>query len=124
MSVAIVGLAAGPVACGGAGETSKREKSGATALAIISAQDKSFSPDSITVPAAAATIISFRNNDTVAHTFTVFDREDFTGEIVADSGPVLQGEVSEVTVLFGSPGRHAFQCQIHPQLMHGILVVE
>jgi plastocyanin len=124
MAAAVAVVAAGLIACGGASSVAKKDTSGGTELATITAQNTSFSTSSITVAAAAATIVSFRNNDTVAHTFTVFDSEDFTGDIVADSGPVPPGETSEVTVLFGKPGKHAFRCQIYPQLMQGYVFVQ
>ena len=117
-------VAAGLIACGGASSVAKKDTSGGTELATITAQNTSFSTSSITVPAAAATIVSFRNNDTVAHTFTVYDGEDFSSEIVADSGHVLPGETTDVTVLFGRPGKHVFQCQIYPQLMRGYILVQ
>jgi plastocyanin len=134
LAAAVAGVAAVLIACGGPSSTApsstvpkstvEKDKSGGTELATITAQNSSFSINSITAPAGAATIVTFQNNDSVAHTFTVFDGEDFTGEIVADSGPVPPSETSEVTVLFGRPGRHGFRCQIHPQLMKGVLVVE
>lgn len=129
MVAAVAGVAAVLIACNGPSSTVpnstvKKDKSAGTELATITAQSTSFSINSITAPAGAATIVTFQNNDSMEHTFTVFDGEDFTGEIVADSGPVLPSETSEVTVLFGRPGKHGFRCQIHPQLMKGVLVVE
>ena len=88
------------------------------------ADNKSFSATSILVHAATATTVRFQNGDDVAHTFTVFLSEYRDGDIVADSGTVMPAETAEVVIFFGSPGRHPFRCQIHPQEMQGFIVAQ
>lgn len=121
---AVLAIAAGAMACGASDKASKQDETAISEVVTVTAQNKSFTPDSITVPAGAATTVVFRNDDTVEHTFTVFDGSDSGGEVVADSGRVLPGETTEVIMLFGRPGTNAFQCQIHPNRMQGHIGVQ
>lgn len=97
-----------------------RESGGAI---VVTARDRHFTPESISVRSGAATDITFENDSTEQHTFTVYLGARLDGTVVGDTGDVAPGDRGELSLLF-TKGTHAFECRIHPQQMHGVIVVE
>jgi plastocyanin len=84
--------------------------SGSTAKVTI--QGFAFHPACISV--AAGTMVTFTNEDSVAHTATASSSGGF------DSGDLNKGQT--YTKTFTTPGTYSYICSIH-QYMHGTVVV-
>lgn len=92
-------------------------------IAVV-AQDFVFNPSGITVASDEEVTISLQNDGELPHTLTVFEDDAFTTPLEgATTGNVNAGATGEFTVTFEEPGQHAFRCQIHPDRMVGIIVV-
>lgn len=89
----------------------------------VVAKDTSYSPARIEVATGGTTTITLDNQDSVAHTLTVYLGASPKGDVAADTGEVGAGDEGEAVVLFSKAGEHAFRCEIHPDKMRGTLVV-
>lgn len=116
-------FAAGGTACrgGGSNDDAAAPEGGGTIL--VRAESVSFDITRIEVPAGASMAIVFVNADDVTHTLTVYVGTNAEGAVVADTGQVEAGAEGETAVLFTS-GEHAFRCEVHPDRMSGVIVVQ
>jgi len=71
-----------------------------------------FSPESLTI--AKGTVITWQNNDAVAHTSTSDNQ-------VWDTGNIAPG--TSKTTTFGTAGTFAYHCTVHP-MMTGTIIVQ
>lgn len=93
---------------------------GASNRIQVVAQDIAFSPTRLTAPAGQDVTIVFTNNDaSVPHNFHILDTGDKTEIFTGDQGPS-----AELVVRFDQPGEYQFQCDVHPTIMAGTIVVE
>ena len=89
----------------------------------LTAQNNTFNPRQLTVPAGGQVSIRFTNSDAqVPHNFAVYEdqsarREIFRGETFP--GPATRN----LTFKAPPPGRYFFRCDVHPTTMTGTLVV-
>ncbi|GAB4325817.1 MAG: hypothetical protein Kow0010_08490 [Dehalococcoidia bacterium] len=93
---------------------------GDTGTVRVVAQDISFSPTRLTIPAGQQVTIVFTNNDAaVPHNFHILDTGEKTDTFTGEQGPS-----AELVVRFDEPGEYAFQCDVHPGIMTGTIIVE
>jgi plastocyanin len=87
----------------------------------ISAADMAFDTDTLTAQAGGEIVVTFTNNDTVPHNFSVYTEEG--GEPIAQGDIINGGETDEVNLGDLEPGTYYFVCDLHPE-MNGTFVVE
>jgi plastocyanin len=95
---------------------------GSGAITVV-VDDGAYSAERIEVQSGATTAITLQNDDAGPHTLTVYLGSAPAGEIAADTGEVASHEQGEAVVFFAAPGEHAFRCEVHPETMHGMIVV-
>lgn len=105
-----VALGLSAFACGGSSSGSQSKSTGKTATVVI--KNLSFQPDHIQVTAGETVTWRFDDSST-PHTVTAVDSS-------FDSGTKTSGQFSH---LFDKPGTYDYTCTIHPQQMHGTVVV-
>jgi plastocyanin len=84
------------------------------------AQDTHFVPVSLAAPAGAVTIVLDNRDAGIAHNINVFSGNTSIGATAPAVGPVTES-LSLGTL---APGTYRFVCDVHPQAMHGVLVVQ
>ena len=123
-------LGVGLAACSGETATSSAPAATSSAAASddgaaggleITAADLLFSTDTLTAPAGEDFVVTFTNNDTVPHNFSVYTEEG--GDAIVTGDIINEGETDEVEVSALEPGTYFFMCDLHPE-MNGTLVVE
>lgn len=72
-----------------------------------------FMPQVITVP--AGTTVTWNNHDNFTHTVRLLDRAD---KVI---GTMRPGE--SITYTFDKAGTYHYDCSLHPQNMHGTVIV-
>ncbi|MDP8956300.1 MAG: cupredoxin domain-containing protein [Actinomycetota bacterium] len=91
--------------------------------ANLTAQNSTFEPRQLTVPAGGQVTIRFTNSDQgLPHNFAVYEDQSATQEIYRGEtfpGPATRNE----TFRAPPPGRYFFRCDVHPTTMTGTLVV-
>jgi plastocyanin len=104
-------------ACGGDDdEGSDDEGSGGSGGTTVTAEDFSFSPDSLSVEAGAEVDITLQNDGDVEHSFT---SDDLDFEVEAEGGESASGT-------FTAPDEDStleFHCKYHPDQMTGEITV-
>lgn len=95
---------------------------GLAAQVDIRAAGRRFEPAELTVDGNTTVTIKFANDSDETHTLTVYLGEDVAGTVIAGTGEVAAASTGETSVLL-APGRHAFRCEIHPE-MEGTISVE
>lgn len=75
-----------------------------------------YEPASLTVP--AGTTVEVVNRATIAHTVTA----DVGAPAAFDTGLIPAGDTREFRLT--QPGRYPYHCSRHPELMHGLIVVQ
>ena len=99
---------------------------GAPVTINLSAQNFSFSPTTITVPAGAIVTINFNNQDSgVLHNFSLYADSSAPPPALFQGG-FITGP-STVTYKFTAPskaGTYFFRCDIHPTTMTGTFIVQ
>jgi plastocyanin len=99
----------------GGGQASGPPKADLTVVA----KDTAFNPTSLTAAAGEELTITFRNDDTVAHSFHLFGGS--AGDVKTDVKPGPSTETLHVTLRV--PASYSFQCDVHPNKMKGAIVV-
>jgi plastocyanin len=94
---------------------------GASADLTITAADMVFDTDTLTAPAGEEIVVTFTNNDSVPHNFSVYTEEG--GEAIATGDVINEGQTDEVELGALEPGTYYFVCDVHPE-MNGSFVVE
>lgn len=98
---------------------SRPDEAGPPAGFLVTAANLTFTPTCVRTIAGRLDLV-FNNRDAgVGHSLTVFDP---TGAKVISSG-VLTGPRVYTLDFAVSPGVYRYRCDVHPQLMHGIIVV-
>jgi plastocyanin len=119
LAVLVIGLVAG---CGRGQNpslgSSKASGPPKTDLTVV-AKDIAFTPTTLTAPAGKELTITFRNDDTIAHSFHLSGGT--AGEVKTDIKPGPSSEVLHATLRVATS--YPYQCDVHPQKMKGILVV-
>lgn len=87
----------------------------------ISADDLAFDANVIRVAAGEPFTVTFTNNDSVPHNFSVYTEEG--GEAIVQGDIINQGETDEIELEGLEPGEYYFVCDLHPE-MNGVIVVE
>ncbi len=107
---------------GGAGATEGQGETEAGAVSLT-AENSTFTPTQLTVPAGGQVTIRFTNSDQgLPHNFAVYEDQSATREIYKGEtfpGPANRNETFKAP----PPGRYFFRCDIHPTTMRGTLVV-
>ena len=98
------------VGCGGSNQDSM---AAANRLQTVDISDYTYGPGTLTV--AAGTDVTFKNEDTTAHTATSKQSGAF------DTEPIEPGK--SATLTFDQPGTFAYYCVFHP-FMKGTVKVE
>jgi plastocyanin len=112
----------GTARVGGGGAT---EGQGETEVGAVNvtAENSTFTPTQLTVPAGGQVTIRFTNSDQgLPHNFAVYEDQSATREIYKGEtfpGPATRNETFKAP----PPGRYFFRCDIHPTTMRGTLVV-
>jgi plastocyanin len=88
----------------------------------ITIEGSAFNPDEFTVPADGDVVIGITNEDTIAHTFTVYTDAEFT-EMQGTTLPLDGGAGDTVFGTFPA-GEYFFRCEIHPAQMQGSFTAE
>lgn len=127
--IAFISLAAlALVACGGGttdpgdGASGGGTISVANGVAEVSADDLSFDAGTIQAPAGEDFVLRFTNNENMPHNLSVYTEEG--GTQIAVGNIINEGETDEVAVAALEPGEYFFVCDVHPNEMTGVLVVE
>jgi plastocyanin len=89
-----------------------------TDLAVV-AKNTAFNPTTLTAPAGKALTITFRNEDATAHSFHLF--AGTAGDVKTDVKAGPSTDVLHVTLQV--PAAYTYQCDVHPTVMKGTLVV-
>ena len=89
-----------------------------TELTVV-AKNTAFEPTSLTAAAGKDLTITFRNEDTTAHSFHLFGGT--AGEVKTDVKPGPSSDTLHVTLQV--PASYNFQCDVHPSVMKGTVVV-
>lgn len=121
LALAGVGVLLACCSSGGSGRQTATPPESGGAI-VVTARDRHFTPESISVRSGAAADITFENDSSEQHTFTVYLGGTPGGTVVGDTGDVAPGDRGELSLLF-KKGTHAFECKIHPSSMHGVIVV-
>jgi plastocyanin len=87
----------------------------------ISAADMAFDVNSMTATTGGPIVVTFTNNDTVPHNFSVYTEEG--GEAIAQGEIINEGATDEVDLGELEPGTYYFVCDLHPE-MNGTLTIE
>jgi len=87
----------------------------------ITAAEMEFSTDALTAQAGGEIVVTFTNNDTVPHNFSVYTEEG--GDVIATGEIINEGQSDEVNLGELAPGTYYFVCDLHPE-MNGTLTVE
>lgn len=93
----------------------------ATGGLTITAAEMVFSTDALTAQAGGEIVVTFTNNDTVPHNFSVYTEEG--GDSIATGEVINEGQTDEVSLGELAPGTYYFVCDLHPE-MNGTLTVE
>lgn len=98
----------------------KFESEGSKSAFSLTAKDVSFVDKELKLPASTAIELVFDNQDPTQHNVDILDKE---GGSSLFRGPVVNK--GKTTYKFTSPkaGSYYFQCDVHPSLMHGTVVV-
>jgi plastocyanin len=88
----------------------------------VTADNLAFSVETITAPAGEAFTVTFTNNESVPHNFSVYTEEG--GDEIAIGNVIGEGETDEIAIDALEPGEYFFVCDVHAQEMTGTLVVE
>lgn len=113
-----IGVAMFMATSGGEGGDSGAEPTATQVAAdvTISAENVSFSTDTLTVPAGSPFTLLFQNLEAVPHNVAIYTEEGgenlFTGEIVSATEIVYEVPALE-------EGEYFFVCDVHPQQMRG-----
>jgi plastocyanin len=116
-----------PTAGATAAKTGTAASGGATKLTLSTASGSTIAFDETTLnaPAGAQVTVTYNNMSNVAHNVHFFNGKDASapslGMTQVEAGPTTQ------TVSFtapSTPGSYYFQCDVHPQQMNGMLVVQ
>ena len=137
-------LAVGAIACGSddnnddntpttaAKTVAPTQKSGTPAASTtaaagtltVTAANIAYSPTDLTGKVGETTTIMLKNSDTVQHTLTVYEDEQFSKPVEgADTGRVAPGATGQFTITFDKAGDLYFRCEIHPAQMMGEISV-
>ena len=108
------------------GASSAAVPTAASGAATVTAKDFSFSPDKLAAREGRTLNVTFQNNGSVSHTFTVYTDEGFKTPLSgADSGSVVAGTNRTVAVAIpADSGDLYFRCEIHPSAMKGEISVD
>jgi plastocyanin len=88
----------------------------------VTADNLAFSVETITAPAGEAFTVTFTNNESVPHNFSVYTEEG--GDEIAIGNVIGEGETDEIAIDALEPGEYFFVCDVHAQEMTGTLVIE
>ena len=85
----------------------------------------SFNANQLSAAAGAHVTLTYTNDSAIPHDWHLFDGADASAASIASTG-IKAGPNDVETVSFAvpsTPGRYFFQCDVHPTLMTGYLVV-
>jgi plastocyanin len=85
----------------------------------VTAKDTKFSPTTLTAPAGKELTITFKNEDTIAHSFHL--EGGTAGEIKTDPKPGPTTDTLKATL--NVPAKYSYFCDVHPKAMTGSIVV-
>jgi plastocyanin len=115
-------------ACGGgtAANPSDDNTAGGTVSVVngavdIGADEMAFDANVIQATAGEAFTVTFTNNESVPHNFSVYTEEG--GEAIAQGKVIGEGLTDEVEIEALEPGEYYFVCDLHTE-MNGVIVVE
>jgi plastocyanin len=89
-----------------------------TAFTVV-AKNTAFDQTTLTAAAGKPLTITFRNDDTTQHSFHLFGGT--AGDVKTDIKPGPSTEDLHVTLEV--PASYSFQCDVHPSVMKGTVVV-
>ncbi|MGE3074341.1 MAG: cupredoxin domain-containing protein [Dehalococcoidia bacterium] len=87
----------------------------------ITAKDTSFDKTSLTAKAGEVTI-KFDNQDSIPHNLDIFNGPKSSDDSAAKT-PIKTGPAKATLTVQLKPGKYYFQCDVHPDQMHGVLTV-
>jgi plastocyanin len=126
LAVALAGVACGgsssPVSSGATIPTPAVQGTATDSITLV-AKDLKYNVNEITLQANVESTVTLDNQDAgVIHNFSIYTTTDaatnvFRGDLT--TGPVTQA----YTVPPLKPGTYYFRCDVHPDTMHGTLVV-
>ena len=89
-----------------------------TSLTLV-AKNTAFSPTTLTAAAGKDLTITFRNDDSIPHSFHLFGGS--AGDVKTDPKAGPNSETLHVTLRV--PATYNFQCDVHPTTMKGTIIV-
>ena len=92
----------------------------------VTAQDFSFTPDTLKATKGSTITINFSNQGSATHTLTLYTDENFTKKLASgDTDRVSAGGSKTISVPIPSDsGDLYFRCEVHPSLMKGEVSVD
>lgn len=108
----------------GTGGTPPPEGNGDVVELSISANNQSFSTDTLTAPAGATVHLEFNNEEAVGHNVSLYESSAraqifFVGEVFV--GPATETYTFDAPP---EPGEYFFVCDVHPETMTGTFIAE
>ena len=91
----------------------------------LTAKSTAFDKGSLQFPAGQQVTIDFHNDDVAGtpHNFSLYSDEARTKNVFKGDPPVTAPGTGEYTFKAPGPGTYYFQCDFHPQQMHGTVTV-
>lgn len=89
-----------------------------TALTVV-AKNTAFTPTVLTAAAGKDLTITFRNDDSIAHSFHLFGGSAGDAKTDPKAGP----DTETLHITLRVPASYSFQCDVHPSVMKGTVVV-
>ena len=89
-----------------------------TSFTVV-AKNTAFTPTVVTAAAGKELTITFRNDDSIAHSFHLFGGS--AGDVKTDPKAGPDSETLHITLRV--PASYFFQCDVHPAVMKGTIAV-
>ncbi len=89
----------------------------------ISASNVQFDTNELTFPADEATTLTFNNEDSVEHNFSIYETEDAEADIFVGRN-IGAGASTDYEIPATPAGEYFFRCDLHPTAMVGTAIFE
>lgn len=123
LSIASLGLLLALAACGGEEKARPVATAPPAAGAVeVTAQNISFSTDTIRADPGKSFTIRLTNNDSVAHNLHIYKQKGGESITLINPARVDPGQVGVLTTTIQQQGEYYFQCDLHPSISGKVLV--
>ena len=108
---------------GGTAAAPGEDQGGGGGGVTISASNVQFDTNELTFPADEATTLTFNNEDSVEHNFSIYETEDAEKDIFVGQN-VGPGSTTDYEIPATPAGEYFFRCDLHPSAMVGTAIFE